>query len=340
MIENSLNETDVLLHQLFDRAARLRSDAIALVYQDRRISFFELQLYVEWMSGYFQTINLQPGQRVALLMGNSPKLVISLFGLWRAGGVAVPLEMASGDVELRSQLALAKASVIVTTPEHKTRLDQVLAESAAAAAVRSPLTVAVFEDDNIVTLDPKTRGRRTLPEPGKITRVEERASINDRMHLNLRETATEHLAVIRFQANLEYGQNTHEELIHEAEAMIVQAQLAPHDRLVCLAPLAEQNNLGRCLIAGIVAGATVVIAETIDWENLEKIFTEESVTVAVGPAALLLRVAKNNSARLTALRWYFYTDAVLSPEIGERLPQPAGLRIEQLTDTMTTGIPK
>ena len=85
MIENSLNETDVLLHQLFDRAARLRSEAIALVYQDRRISFFELQLYVEWMSGYFQTINLQTGQRVALLMENSPKLVISLFGLWRAG---------------------------------------------------------------------------------------------------------------------------------------------------------------------------------------------------------------------------------------------------------------
>lgn len=340
MIENSLNETDVLLHQLFDRAARLRSEAIALVYQDRRISFFELQLYVEWMAGYFQTINLQAGQRVALLLENSPKLVISLFGLWRAGGVAVPLEIASHDADLRSQLALAKVSVIVTTPENKARLDQVLAEAPDADAARSPFTVAVFEDDNIVTLDPKTPGRRMLPESRKITRVEEPASLNGRTSLNLRETATEHLAVIHFHANLEYSQNTHEELIHEAQTMIAQAQLAPNDHLVCLTSLAQQYNLGRCLIAGIIAGATVVVVETMDWENLEKIFTQESVTVAVGPAALLLRIAKNNSAKLTALRWYFYTDAILSPEIGERLPQSAGLRIEQLTDTMTTGILK
>ena len=340
MIENSLNETDVLLHQLFDRAARLRSEAIALVYQDRRISFFELQLYVEWMSGYFQTINLQAGQRVALLMENSPKLVISLFGLWRAGGVAVPLEITSDDADLRSQLALAKVSVIVTTPENKARLDQVLAQAPDADTARSPFTVAVFEDDNIVTLDPKTHGRRTLSEPCKITRVEERAALNGRTPLNLRETATENLAVIHFQANLEFSQNTHEDLIHEAQTMIGQTELAPNDCLVCLAPLAQQNNLGRCLIAAIVTGATMVVAETMDWENLEKIFTEESVTVAVGPAALLLRVTKNNSAKLTALRWYFYTDAVLSPEIGERLPQSAGLRIEQLTDTITTGILK
>lgn len=340
MIENSLNETDVLLHQLFDRAARLRSEAIALVYQDRRISFFELQLYVEWMSGYFQTINLQTGQRVALLMENSPKLVISLFGLWRAGGVAVPLEITSDDAELRSQLTLAKVSVIVTTPENKVRLDQVLAQAPDADTARSPITVALFEDDNIVTLDPKTPGRRTLSEPRKITRVEERAALNGRTSLNLRETATENLAVIHFQANLEFGQSTHDELIQEAQTMIAQTALTPNDRLICLVPLAEQNNLGRCLIAAIAAGATVVVAETMDWENLEKVFIAESVTVAVGPAALLLRVTKINSAKLTALRWYFYTDAVLSPEIGERLPQSAGLRIEQLTDTITTGILK
>jgi len=340
MIENSLNKTDVLLHQLFDRAARLRSEAIALVYQDRRISFFELQLYVEWLSGYFQTINLQPGQRVALLMGNSPKLAMSLFGLWRAGGVAVPLEMASDDAELRSQLALAKVSVIVTTPEHKMRLDQVLADSSDTDAVRLSLTLAIFEDDNIVTLDPKTRGRRPPSEHAKITRVEERASANDRTHFSLREATAEHLAVIHFAADFDYRQSTHEELAREAEVMIARAQLSAHDRLVCLAPLSQQNNLGRCLIAAIVAGATLVIAETNDWDNLEKKITEESVTVALGPAALLLRLAKNNAAKLPTLRWYFYTDAALSPEIGERLPQPAGWRIEQLTDTMTTGILK
>lgn len=340
MIENSLNDAELLLPQLFDRAARLHSDAIALVYQERRISFFELQLYVEWMAGYFQTINLQPDQRVALLMDNTPQLVVSLFGLWRAGGVAVPLATANDDETLRLQLALAKVNAIVTTPEHKLRLDGLLAQSLDAEAHYAPPIVAVFEDDNIVTLDPQTRGRRTLSQSRKITRIEEGVSEKSGARFHSHETAVERLATVYFEAGRKYNHGTHEALAREAEAMLTRAELTPHDYLACWAPLTQENNLGCCLIAGVVAGATVILTETKDWDNLEKLFTTEGVTVAIGPAALLLRAAKNGSAGLAALRRYFYTDAVLSPEIGERLPQPAGLRIEQFTGTITTGILK
>jgi len=338
MTENSLHETDVQLHQLFDRAARSRSDAIALVYEDRRISFFELQLYVEWMSGYFQSIHLQPGQRVALLMANSPKLVISFFGLWRAGGVAVPLEISKDESELRSKLALSRASAVVTTPEYKTLLDQALAENGATLA---HLTVAIFEEDNIVTLNKTTRGRRASAEPGKIVRIEDRAPAspaNGRMHLDGSDAAAR-LAAIQFEADLQYRRRTHDELARAAEAMTARMQLTANDCMVCLAPLSQPSCLSNCLIAAIAAGATLVLVESNDWENLGQVFVDERVSVVAGPAALLMRLAKNNAAAISSLRWYFYTDAILSPEIGERLPQPAGLQIEQLTDTITTGIP-
>ena len=336
MTENSIHKTDVQLHQMFDRAARSRSDAIALVYEERRISFFELQLYVEWMSGYFQSINLQPGQRVALLMANSPKLVISFFGLWRAGGVAVPLEVSKDESVLRSKLALSRASVIVTTPEYKTLVDRVLAENGATLA---HLTVAIFEEDNIVTLNKMVPGGRLSAAPEKIVRVEDRAPTNGRVQLDRIDAVTEHLAAIQFEADLQYHRRSHEELSRAAEAMTAHVQLTANDRMVCLAPLHQQSCLSNFLIAAIAAGATLILAESNDWENLGQVCIDERVTVVAGPAAALMRLAKNNAAAISALRWYFYTDAVLSPELGERLPQQAGLQIEQLTDTIIAGIP-
>ncbi len=330
MMENSIHETAVQLHQLFDRAARSRSDAIALVYEDRRISFFELQLYVEWMSGYFQSINLQSGQRVALLMANSPKLVISFFGLWRAGGVAVPLEASKDESVLRSMLALSRASVIVTTPEYKTVVDRVLAENGAKLA---HLTVAIFEEDNIVTLNKARRGAVVPEKP-----VHD-APINGRAQLDGVEAVTEHLAVIQFEADLQYHRRSHEDLGRAAEAMTAHAQLTANDCMVCLASLSQQSCLSNFLIAAIAAGATLVLVESSDWENLGQICIDERVTIVAGPAALLMRLAKNNAAAISSLRRYFYTDAVLSPELGERLPQQMGLQIEQLNDTIIAGIP-
>ncbi len=330
MTENSWNETEVRLQQLFNRAASSRADAIALVSEDRRISFFELQLYVEWMVGYFQSINLQPGQRVALLMANSPKLVISLFGLWHAGGVAVPLEVTSDEATLHSQLALAGVSVIVTAPEYQSKLERALAKTGEEGATRSPFTIAIFEEDNIVTLNAKLRNRRSPTTADK----------SDRPLFAASDAAADHVAAIYFAADLESRVITHEELARAAAAMVARMELSAHDGLICLAPLAQENNLSGGLLAAIVAGSTLIIAETNDWDKLEERFADESATVAVGPAALLLRLAKSNAAKLATLRWYFYTDVALSPEIGERLPRRAGLQIEPLTDALANAVRK
>jgi non-ribosomal peptide synthetase component E (peptide arylation enzyme) len=204
------------------------------------------------------------------------------------------------------------------------------------------LTIASLEDDNIVTLNQTPRGRRTPAEPGRIARVENRASAlpaNGRGHFDASDAAAEGLAAIQFEAGLNYRWRTHEELARAAEAMIARTRLTANDRMICLAPLHQQSCLSHCLIAAIAAGATLVLVEPNGWENLAQVFADERVTVVAGPAALLVRLAKNNAAAISALRWYFYTDAVLSPELGERLPQPAGLQIEQLTETFTTGIP-
>lgn len=342
MTENVFTETEAPLTRLFDKVVASRSDAIALIYEDRRITFFELQLYVEWMSGYFQSINLRPGQRVALLLPNSPKFVIGFFGLLRAGGVAVPLDISRDVHELRLMLLRSKVSAIMTTPEYKPLLDKALAKGSDNGAPLPRLTIAIFEEDNIVTLIKGAHERQVTNDLGKGARPEDSTKIlpaNGQPHPEAPSALVDLPAVVHFKDLYEFYVRPHAELAREAEAMMAQTQLTANDRLVCLAPLCQPNCLSHCVIATVAAGATLVLLEPDNWENIWQVLTDERVTILASSAALLMRVAENKTATDTFLRWYLCTDTSLSPELGERLQQKMGFKIGQLTDTINTGIP-
>jgi long-chain acyl-CoA synthetase len=337
------NETTGLLNKLFDKIASSRADAIALIHEDRHISFFELQLYVEWMSGYFQSISLQPGQRVALLLPNSPKFPISFFGLMRAGGVAVPLDISSDEHELRSRLMLSKATALITTPECKTLLDKALAESSGNGVALPRMIVAVFEEDNIVTLNKTARECRTSSANGKTAALNQKTDdltrnrqVNSCAHVEMTDAVTDYPAVIQFK-EAQFCVRTHDDLMREAEAMIAQTQLTADDRLVCLAPFCQTNYLSNCLIAAITAGATMVLLEPSNWENISQVLGNEHVTMIAGPAALLRHLTESKTAAISSLRWYFCTDS-LSPKMSESLQQKTGFNVGLLPDTINSGI--
>ncbi|MDZ7363059.1 MAG: AMP-binding protein [candidate division KSB1 bacterium] len=337
MTEHITSETNRPLNQLFDKAVLARSDAIAVIAEERRISFFELQLYVEWMAGYFQSINLQPGQRVALLMPNSPEVVISFWGLMRAGGVAVPLDVFDDEQNLRTSLLRSHADAVITTPQYKQVLDKIL--SAFGRKGISPcLTIAVFEEDNITTLKKNTRvaenGRMAAIVPPSENGGETRQA-EDCFHQGGSQATAGYPAVVQLQYAHEFFVYTHEELEREAEALIARTQLGENDRVVCCAPLCQEPYLSHCLIAAMAAGAAVVLAESDKWENFLQTLTGEQVTVFAGPVGLLRRLTASDAA--PSLRWYFCLDAV-SPELDGGLGEKPNFHIGQFNDTINTGV--
>jgi acyl-CoA synthetase (AMP-forming)/AMP-acid ligase II len=347
-----------MLNQLFDKAALAHSDATAIVYEDRRITFFELQLYVEWMAGYFQSIALRPGQRVGILIPNSLELVITFFGLVRAGGVAVPLEVTSRECDLRAALVLAEVSAVITTPEYKTLLDKVLAGPSLNGAPLSPLTIAIFEEDNIVTLSNPARERKNVvPDSarnGKAAAPSQLADAvvslpapNGKTHASEMGTIfTEHPAVIHLAAAKgsapQIEMRAHADLVRQAEKVIADLELASNDRLLCDAPLCQHDNLVPCLIAIIAAGATLVIPESSDWRRILQTLAEERITVLASSAAVLAHLKEMYSDKppeISALRWCFCVDTPLSPEISESLNKKIGFQIWTFADSTNPVMP-
>jgi long-chain acyl-CoA synthetase len=98
-------------------AARV-PDRAALVFLDRPVSYTQLDRAASQTAGALAGAGVSAGDRVAIVAGNVPEFVYALYGAWRAGAVAVPLNvMLTGD-ELGSILADAGASVVVCEMEY------------------------------------------------------------------------------------------------------------------------------------------------------------------------------------------------------------------------------
>lgn len=76
---------------LLEQTASQAPERVACCYFEQRLTFADLLHKARQLSAALRERGLQPGERVGLLLPNIPEYVISLFGIWMAGGVAVTL---------------------------------------------------------------------------------------------------------------------------------------------------------------------------------------------------------------------------------------------------------
>jgi long-chain acyl-CoA synthetase len=93
-------------------------EAEAIVHHDRRIRYSELWASVAAFAGYLRAQGIQSGNRVAILLDNSPEFVIAYYGTLLAGGVVVALNTAAKAMDLSNWLAHCDASWLVLDTRH------------------------------------------------------------------------------------------------------------------------------------------------------------------------------------------------------------------------------
>ena len=81
----------MLDNDFLDESARLFPNKVALIFQNRRLSFFEIQKSTDYLSNALIHYGLQQQDRVAIFLENSIESVISIFGILKASGVFILL---------------------------------------------------------------------------------------------------------------------------------------------------------------------------------------------------------------------------------------------------------
>lgn len=110
----------------------------ALLYREQRLTWGELDTAVDRAAAGLRGLGLAPGDRVALVMGNIPELVVAYFGTLRAGLVAVPVNTGYTADELHHLLADSGARAVLC--------GRGLAETALTAADGTPVDHVVVAD--------------------------------------------------------------------------------------------------------------------------------------------------------------------------------------------------
>ena len=92
----------------------------ALLFKGRRVSFADLHATSDAFAAGLRAAGVQQGDRVALLLPNSPQAIIAQFGAWKAGAIVVPLNPLYTEPELKQAISAVDVRAIVTlTPFYR-----------------------------------------------------------------------------------------------------------------------------------------------------------------------------------------------------------------------------
>jgi non-ribosomal peptide synthetase component F len=95
---NDFNATHVdypsekLVHQLFEEQVEKRGDLVAVMYENERISYAELNRRANQLAHYLLSLGVRPDDRVAICVERSIEMVVGLLGILKSGAAYVPLD--------------------------------------------------------------------------------------------------------------------------------------------------------------------------------------------------------------------------------------------------------
>src|SRR5688572_23919102 len=102
----------------FAERAAANPDAQAVVQGSRMLTYGELWRDVCAVAGFFQARGVRPGDRVAVLLENSPEYIAAYYGALAAGAVAVGLNASARTRELACWIDHCEAAWLVADARH------------------------------------------------------------------------------------------------------------------------------------------------------------------------------------------------------------------------------
>src|SRR4029077_3207185 len=97
-------EHEKCVHELFEEQAGRTPDAVAAVYEDKSLSYGELNRRANQLAHYLRKIGVKPEVRVGICVERSLEMMVGLLAILKAGGAYVPLDPAYPAERLRFML--------------------------------------------------------------------------------------------------------------------------------------------------------------------------------------------------------------------------------------------
>lgn len=276
---------------LLARNAQKYPQQEAIVCQDKRITYSELNHFVNKFASSLRENSIQAGDKVILFMPNVLEFAISYFAVQRIGAIVVPISAKLTLKEVTYIVDHANASAIIT---HELLFNTVNELKKPILKIKSGKPVDdwfSFEFLLQVGSDQEIRCPLRDDDPSTI--------------LYTSGTTGKPKGVLFSYRNI----------LTVAQMICVEMEMKPESRVLLMMPLSHSAPLHLFFMGGIVVGATLVLTPTFSPDLLIDTVEKEKTTHFFGaPVAYLLtaKLPQLQTADLSSMKWWIYGGASLS----------------------------
>ncbi len=283
------------LRDLLDANAERFSNKPAFLGTHRSFTFREVNERINCLNNALASLGVGKGDRVGVLAYNCPQC-FEVFGLAKAGRIAVPLNYRSVGRELAYLIQNAGTQTLIVAHEFVPVLDSIRSE--------------IAEVRNFVCLDANVSGMLNYEE--LLSRFSPSEPID--------QVQPDDPCIIFYTSGTtgrpKGAVHTHKSIL--AETRVPYRDLSPDDIALCVMPFFHVGGAAAHLFPAFAAGATLVTHDKFDETQVLQAIAREKVTYVYLVPAMILRVLEHphlDQYDLSSLHTVAYTGAPIPIEV-------------------------
>ena len=331
-----MSATDVeswnLARPVFE-AAHQHPEATALLGREGTLAYGALSERIRHLAGALAHLGMEPGDRVALLMYNTPAWVISYFALLGLGLVVIPLNTRLTSHEIETILKDAQARVLLSAMDFAEVLTQLKVSSLEAMVVDTSL----LEGDE-ETLD---AWLHRIPNEMAFYRMEEllerRIEVYEDEEFPFpRQMKAEDMAALIYTSGTTGVPKgvmlSHKNILSDARANALVIEATAGDRFITISPLFHVFGQTNILVTAMRAGASVVLVRKFSPRGVLEAIARYGVTfMAAVPTMYLMMLShlREKSFDLSSLRVCHSGAAPMAVETFHEVEKHFGAHVQE-----------
>lgn len=288
----------VAIYEFFDRGWRIDPNATAYVKGDERYSYQEARDLTCQVANALLSGEFRPGTKAAILSPNDIRSWLCVIGLWRAGGVWVPLNPATSASDNATLAERFDCEVLFYHED--------LAEDAKILIEQANVRLAIRIDD----------------EPSDVTSLAQWIAGSSTETPEIEFEMTDVVAISPSGGTTgapKGAMNTHRSFATAFAQLMLAYQYADDEKIVNLAAAPMTHTSGILSLPATARGGTVVVLEKPDPAHIVEAIAKHGVTEFFLPPTVVYRLLSYvegaaHPVDLSSMRYLIYAAAPMSTD--------------------------
>ena len=252
-------------------SARYRPNETALLFNGRVFSYAELDALSCATAERLKASGVKPGDRVALMLPNTPSFVVWYYGALRIGAIVASVSTRLADAEVKYVLEDSGAKAFVAASEKSIDAEQPVAMLVDDLSVSGMALATGMHDDASASGD--------APAASAVP-------LSDAQNHSVFEAAPDSAALILYTSGTtgfpKGATLSHSNVRSNVAAFNHLCNMRPHDVILLAVPLFHCFGQNALLNSALNVGATLVLQEKFDLNETKRLIAEHKVTQLYG----------------------------------------------------------